>query len=110
MERNIAKNYDIFCQFRSKLTHNFAIKWKDKYDAVVVDCHHSLCLCGDRMKVSVLKKKYFFRETPTTPSIPFRVKFWPLGRLFCPSHPLAYSLVLRRGVFLYRQRRENIKV
>ena len=40
----IAQNYDIFCQFRSKLaiTHTIAIKWKEKYDAVVVDCHHSL--------------------------------------------------------------------
>ena len=27
------------------------------YDAVVVDCHHSLHLCGDRMKMSLPKKK-----------------------------------------------------
>ena len=26
------------------------------YLAVVVDCHHSLCLCGDRMKMSPPKK------------------------------------------------------
>ena len=45
----IAQNYGIFCQFRSKLanTHTIAIKWKENYDAVVVDCHHSLRLCGD---------------------------------------------------------------
>ena len=43
------------------MTHTIAIKWKEKYDAVVVDCHRppsSLCLCGDRMKMSLsLKKK-----------------------------------------------------
>ena len=48
------KNYGIFCKFRSKLatTHTIASKWKEKYDAVVVDCHHSLHLCGDKMKMS----------------------------------------------------------
>ena len=48
------QNYDIFCQFRSQLaiTHTIIIKWKEKYDAVVVDCHHNLHLCGDRMKMS----------------------------------------------------------
>ena len=30
------------------ITHTSAIKWKEKYDAVVVDCHHSLRFCGDR--------------------------------------------------------------
>ena len=56
------QNYDIFCQFRSKLaiTHTIAIKWKEKYDAVVVDCHHSLRLCAARMKTSLPKKKSFF--------------------------------------------------
>ena len=58
----MAKNYDTFGQFRSKLaiTHTIAIKWKENYDAVVVDCHHSLCLCGDRMKMSLPKKRFFF--------------------------------------------------
>ena len=66
-EKVIAQNYGIFCQFRSKLaiTHTIAIKWKEKYDAAVVDCHHSLCLCGDRMKKSLPKKNC--RETPTSP-------------------------------------------
>ena len=43
------------CQFRSKLaiTRTFAIKWKEKYDALVADCHHSLCSCGDSMKMSL---------------------------------------------------------
>ena len=43
------QSYSIFCQFRSKLaiTYTIAIKWKEKYDAVVVDCHPSLDLCGD---------------------------------------------------------------
>ena len=47
-DNKIGRNYSIFCQFRSKLaiTHTIAIKWKEKYDAVVVDCHHSLRLCG----------------------------------------------------------------
>ena len=54
----IAQNYGIFCQFRSKvaITHTIAIKWKEKYDAVVVDCQH----CGDRMKMSLPKKSFFF--------------------------------------------------
>ena len=57
----IAQNYGIFCQFRSQLaiSHTIAIKWKEKYDAVVVDCHHSLRLCGDKMKMSLPKKNYF---------------------------------------------------
>ena len=56
------QNYGVFSQLRSKLaiTHTFAMKWKEKYDAVVVDCHHSLHLCGDRMKMSITKKKFFF--------------------------------------------------
>ena len=29
-----------------------SIAWKEKYDAVVVDYHHSLHLCGERMKMS----------------------------------------------------------
>ena len=49
----IAQNYGIFCQFRSILanTHAIAIKWNEKYDAVVVDFDHSLHLSGDRMKM-----------------------------------------------------------
>ena len=35
---------------------------------------------------------FFFRETPTSPFAQFRVKFWPLGQLFRPSRPLAWSL------------------
>ena len=58
-------------------------------------------LCGDRMKMSLPKKKkkkkknffFFFRETPTSPWVPFRAKFRPLGRLFRPSRPLAWSLI-----------------
>ena len=57
---------------------------------MVVDCHHSLGLCGDRMKMSLL---IFFRETPTSPWVPFRAKFRPLGRLFRPSRPFTYSLI-----------------
>ena len=48
------------------------------------------------------KKKnffFFFRETPTSPWVPFRVKFRPLGRLFRPSRPLAWSL--------YKQAKSN---
>ena len=52
----MAQNYGIFCQLRSKLaiTQTIAIKWKEKNDAK--DCHQSLCLCGDRMKMSLPKK------------------------------------------------------
>ena len=88
-----AKLQHFFCQFRSKLaiTHTIAIKWKEKYDAVVVDCHHSLCLCGDRMKKSLPIFFFFFRETPTSLRVQFRAKFQPLGLLFCPNGPPAYQ-------------------
>ena len=39
------------------------------------------------------KKKNLFRETPTSPWVPFRGKFRPLGPLYNPSHPLAWSLI-----------------
>ena len=57
-EKLQCKNDNIFRQFISKLaiTYPIAIKCKEKYDAVVVDCHHSLPLYGDRMKMSLLKK------------------------------------------------------
>ena len=48
---------------------------------MVVDCHHRLCLGGDRMKIT------FFRESPTSLWVSFMAKFWPLVGL-------AYSLVL----------------
>ena len=103
------------------------IKWKERYDAVVVDCHHCgdrmkmspeankslhillplhgrrntmqwLRLSGDRMKMSLPKKKksfffFFLRETSTSLWVPFWAKFQPLGRLFRPSCPLAYSQI-----------------
>ena len=77
------QNYVIFCKFRSELAiaQSIAIKWKEKYDAVVVDCHHSLCLCGDIMKKSLPRKKkrnFFFLETPTSHWVPYRAKFQPL--------------------------------
>ena len=91
----VAQSYNIFCQYRRKLamTHTTAIKWKEEYDAVVVDCHLSLHLCGNRMKMS-LPKKNFFRETPTSPWVPFRVKLRPIAQIFCPNHHLAYSICL----------------
>ena len=65
-----AQNHGIFCQFRSKLAiiHTTAIKWKEKYDAMVVDCNHSLSLCGDRMKMILPK------EIPTSLWVPFKAK------------------------------------
>ena len=53
----IAQNFGNFCQVR--ITHTIAIKWKKKYDAVVVDCHHSWVFCGDRMNMSLPKKNFF---------------------------------------------------
>ena len=47
--------------------------------------------CGDRMKMSL--SIIFFKETPTSPRVPFRVKFQLLGQLFGTSRPLAYSLI-----------------
>ena len=32
------------------------------------------------------------------------MKFWPLGRLFCPSRPLAYSLVCCKNVSVARKK------
>ena len=56
------QDYGIFCQFSSKLAipNTIFIKWKEKYNAVVVDCHHTLHLCGYRMKMSLPKKNFFF--------------------------------------------------
>ena len=56
----IGQKYDIFCQFRRKLgiTHTIAIEWKEKYVAEVVDCHHTLLSCGDRIKKSL--HNFFF--------------------------------------------------
>ena len=56
------QDYGIFCQYISKLsiTHTIAIKWKEKYNAVVVDCHHTLHLCGYRMKMSPLNFFFLF--------------------------------------------------
>ena len=34
---------------------NSTLKCKEIYDAVVVDCHHSLRSCGDKMKISFPK-------------------------------------------------------
>ena len=55
-EKLYTQNYCIFCQFRSKLaiTHTTVFKWKEKYDAVVVDCHHSLrCVVNEWKWVSL---------------------------------------------------------
>ena len=42
-------NFGIFSQFANKLaiTLTFAIDFMEKYDVVIEDCHHSLCVCGD---------------------------------------------------------------
>ena len=34
------------------IIHTIATKWKEKYDALVEDCHHRLCSCSDRLKMS----------------------------------------------------------
>ena len=97
------QNYGILCLFRSKLaiTHTIAIEWREKYDAIAVDCHQVLYLCVGRMKMSLPKKKIFFfwgggggggGETPNSPGSHIGQKIWPLGRLFRPSRHLAYSL------------------
>ena len=61
----IVQSYHIFYQFRSTLviTRTVAIKWKEKYHAVVVNCHHSWGLCGDRMKNSLPKKNFFLGDS-----------------------------------------------
>ena len=64
-------------------------------DYVTIAC---ICVVTEWKWVSLKKKKkkkkifFFFRETPTSPWVPFRAKFRPLGRLFRPSRPLAWSL------------------
>ena len=90
----MAQNYDIFCPFKSKLaiTYTISIKSKDKYDAVVVDCYHSLRLRGQNEMSLPKKYIYIFRESSTSPWVPFKAKFRCLGRQFCPSLPLAHSL------------------
>ena len=34
------------------------IERKEKFDAVVADCHHSLHLCGERIKMNASKKTH----------------------------------------------------
>ena len=46
-----------------------------------------LCVVIDEYGKKKLRR---IRETSMSPCPPFWVKFQPLGRLFCPSHPLAY--------------------
>ena len=57
-----------------------------------------ICVVTEWKWVSLKKKKknffFFFRETPTSLWVPFRAKFRPLGRLFRPSRPLAWSLYI----------------
>ena len=76
------QNYGIFSQFRSKLaiTHTIAIKWKQKYNAVVLDCHHSLRLCGDRMKMSL----FFLGRLPLLPGSHLGQNFSPNMATFSP--------------------------
>ena len=52
---------------------------------LVVDYHHSLRVCGDKKNMSLPKIFFFlfFRETPISPWVAFRVNF----------RTLAYSLV-----------------
>ena len=45
--------------------------------------------------MSLPKKNNFFRETPISPWVPFRAKFWPIG---CPMGAQAYSL----GLYTYQ--------
>ena len=65
------------------ITYTIAVKWKEKYDAVVVECHHRRRFCGDRMKMSLpirkKKKIFFFSMTPTSPCVLFRAKCQPLA-------------------------------
>ena len=61
-----------------------------------------ICVVTEWRWVSLKKKEkkkilfffffFFFRETPTSPWFPFRAKFRPLGQLFRPIRPLAWSL------------------
>ena len=48
------------------ITHTIVIKWKEKYDAVVVDCNHSMRLCVDSMKMS-LPKIFFLGDSHFSP-------------------------------------------
>ena len=63
------------------ITHTIAIKWKEKYDAVVEICHHCLHLCGERMKMSLPKKQkkniYVVGRLPLLPRSHLGPKFGP---------------------------------
>ena len=83
------QNYSIFYQFRIKLviTHTNAIKWKEKHDGVVIDCHHSLRLFGNRMKMSLPKKNVFLGRLPLLPGSHLGQNFGPLGDYFALVTP-----------------------
>ena len=80
----------IFCQFRSKLaiTHTVAIKWKEKYYAVVEDCNHT-CICVVTAKKKT--KKNFLGRLLLLPGSHLLRNFDPLCNYFALVTP-AYSL------------------
>ena len=86
------QNYGIFCQFRSKLaiTHTIAIKWKEEYDAVVVDCH----LSWQNENISLPKKGFFFLgRLPLLPGSHLGGYFSTQGDYFASLFPEAFKIL-----------------
>ena len=64
------------------IIHTIAIKWQEKYDAVVVNCHHRLRFYGDRMKMNLPKKIFLGRLSLLPGSHIGRRNFGPKGDFF----------------------------
>ena len=79
--------------YSAKLRHFLSIKQQISHYTYY--CHlmegetqHSGSRLSDNVTTSLTKKKKnVFRETPTSPLVPFRTKFRPLRQLFRPSPP-----------------------
>ena len=59
------------------IIHTIATKWKEKYDALVVDCRHRLCSCGDIENESLKKVVYLGRLTSLRALFRPRGTLWP---------------------------------
>ena len=104
----MAQNYDIFCQFRSRLaiSQAIAIKWKEKYDAVVVDCNHSLRLCGEVTEWKwVSLKKIFLERLPLLPGSHSGSNFSSKGDYFTLVPPSLFPVQVKTVCLIQERHR-----
>ena len=59
---------------------------------------------ADKMKIIII---FFFRETPTSTLDQYRMKFWPLWRVFLPNRPQTEPLL---GKLNYKKKAQVINI